>query len=70
MNPDRIVTGPTAPRCRSAINPSDAPSGTALVRGQWRTEIFVGDPRPERLFRRSRVGCLREMQAEIDKSKS
>lgn len=47
--------------------PSDDPSGTELLRGQWRTEIFVGDPSPERLFRRSRVGRLREMQAEIDK---
>jgi len=62
--------GPDRATVQIYYQPSDDPSGTALLRGQWRTEIFIGDPRPERLFRRSRVGRLREMQAEIDKRSS
>ena len=49
--------------------PADDPSGIALLRGNWRTEIFL-DRKKSGMFMRSRVTRLVEMQAELDALKS
>ena len=49
--------------------PANDPSGVALLRGEWRTDLRLGDVPRDRLFRRSRTSRLIELQAEADRSK-
>jgi len=49
--------------------PANDPSSRALLRGQWRTDLRLGDIPREKFFKRHRVGRLTEMQAEIDRLK-
>ena len=60
--PDRVLAD-------IIYQPADDPSGIALLRGKWRTEIFL-DRRTASIFKRSRVSRLVEMQRELDGFKS
>lgn len=59
------VAGPDRVLVDIIYQPADDPSGIALLRGNWRTEIFLDRREPE-IFVRSRVSRLGEMQREID----
>jgi len=63
------VSGPDRVLADIIYQPADDPSGIALLRGNWRTEIFL-DRRDARIFLRSRVTRLAELQREVDASKS
>jgi len=62
------VRGPDRVLADIIYQPADDPSGIALLRGQWRTEIFL-DRRNAHLFVRSRVSRLVELQRELDSLK-
>lgn len=59
--PDRIVAD-------IIYQPANDPSSVALLRGQWRTEIFLNSKHPKRdkLFTRSRTSKLAEMGNRLD----
>ena len=59
------VGGPDRVLADIIYQPADDPSGIALLRGQWRTEIFL-DRKQTRLFVRSRTTRLVELQREVD----
>lgn len=59
------LSGPDRVLADIIYQPADDPSGIALLRGQWRTEIFI-DRSNAKLFNRSRVTRLIELQTEID----
>lgn len=59
------VGGPDRVLADIIYQPADDPSGTALLRGQWRTPIFL-DRRNTRLFLRSRTTRLAELQRAVD----
>ncbi len=58
------VDGPDRVLADIIYQPADDPSGIALLRGEWRTEIFLD--RKSDLFVRSRVSRLVELQRELD----
>ena len=57
--PDRIVAD-------IIYQPADDPSGIALLRGHWQTEIFLDRKQRDRLFIRSRASRLKELQSRVD----
>ncbi len=59
------VSGPDRVLVDIIYQPADDPSGIALLRGNWRTEIFL-DRRSAGIFTRSRVSRLIELQRELD----
>jgi hypothetical protein len=59
--PDRVMVDIT-------YQPANDPSGIALLRGQWQTEIFLD--RQASRFRRSRASRMREMQQRLDELES
>jgi|SRR5690348_2292983 len=59
------VAGPDRILADIIYQPADDPSGVALLRGNWRTEVFLDRKEPN-VFLRSRVSRLSEMQREID----
>jgi hypothetical protein len=63
------VSGPDRVLADIIYQPADDPSGIALLRGKWRTEIFL-DRRTADIFTRSRVSRLVDMQRELDELKS
>lgn len=63
------VRGPDRVLVDIIYQPADDPSGIALLRGKWRTDLFL-DRRDKQLFVRSRVTRLVEMQRELDALKS
>jgi len=46
--------------------PADDPSGISLLRGNWQTEIFIDKEMKSKLFKRSRVSRMVEMQKKLD----
>lgn len=56
--PDRIMAD-------IIYQPADDPSGIALLRGKWRTEVFF-DRKAAKIFMRSRSSRLIELQRELD----
>jgi hypothetical protein len=46
--------------------PSDDPSGVALLRGKWQTDIFIDKKMKSSLFKRSRASRLIELQKKVD----
>lgn len=46
--------------------PADDPSGVALLRGQWQTELRIDKDMKARLYKRSRVTRLVELQKKLD----
>jgi hypothetical protein len=59
------VSGPDRILADIIYQPADDPSGIALLRGDWQTEIFLGR-RDAKIFKRSRVSRLSELQREVD----
>jgi hypothetical protein len=57
--PDRILID-------IIYQPSDDPSGVALLRGQWQTELRIDKDMKARLYKRSRVTRLVELQKKLD----
>jgi hypothetical protein len=47
--------------------PASDPSSVALLRGEWRTNLRLGDVPRSSLFRRSRSSRLIELQTEVDR---
>jgi hypothetical protein len=59
------VSGPDRILADIIYQPANDPSGAALLRGEWRTEIFLNRiPRTD-LFKRSRSTMLRQMESRI-----
>lgn len=48
--------------------PASDPGGVELLRGQWRTELHLTPAMRARLFVRSRVSRLRELQQQVDQA--
>jgi hypothetical protein len=46
--------------------PADDPSGVALLRGQWQTDLRIDKDMKARLYKRSRVIRLVELQEKLD----
>jgi len=63
------LSGPDRVLADIIYQPADDPSGIALLRGQWRTEIFL-DRRNANIFSRSRVSRLTELQRELEDLKA
>jgi hypothetical protein len=61
------VSGPDRVMADIIYQPASDPSGVALLRGEWRTEIFLKVRSNERLFKRSRTSMLKERQAKLDR---
>ena len=59
--PDRVLVD-------VIYQPADDPSGVALLRGKWKTEIFLNRKTAD-IFSRSRVSRLIDMQRELDARK-
>ena len=59
------VSGPDRVMADIIYQPADDPSGIALLRGKWRTEVFL-DRKTAKIFMRSRVSRLMDMQRELD----
>lgn len=57
--PDRILAD-------IIYQPADDPSGVALLRGQWQTELRIDKDMKARLYKRSRVTRLVELQKKLD----
>lgn len=57
--PDRILAD-------IIYQPADDPSGVALLRGQWQTELRIDQDMKNRLYKRSRVTRLVELQKKLD----
>lgn len=57
--PDRILLD-------IIYQPADDPSGVALLRGQWQTELRIDNDMKARLYKRSRVTRLLELQEKLD----
>jgi hypothetical protein len=57
--PDRILVD-------IIYQPADDPSGTALLRGQWQTELRMDMAMRSRLYKRSRATRLVELQKKLD----
>lgn len=63
------ISGPDRVLADIIYQPADDPSGSALLRGQWRTEIFL-DRKQAKRFVRSRTTRLVELQREVDTLKA
>jgi hypothetical protein len=62
QGPDRVLVQVT-------YQPANDPSGTALLRGCWRTDVRIADISPDLFFKRSRASRLRDLQQEVDRLK-
>lgn len=60
------VSGPDRILADVIYQPANDPSGIALLRGEWRTEIFLPSRANDLLFRRSRTSMLKGQQMKID----
>jgi Phytanoyl-CoA dioxygenase (PhyH) len=60
------VSGPDRVMADIIYQPANDPSCISLVRGQWRTEIFLDPTKRKTLFNRSRTSRLIEMQVRLD----
>ncbi len=59
------VGGPDRIMADIIYQPADDPSGSALLRGQWRTEIFLNKLPRQDWFKRSRSTMLKQMEEKI-----
>jgi hypothetical protein len=57
--PDRVLVD-------IIYQPADDPSSSALLRGQWQTELRIDKDMKKRLYKRSRVTRLVELQKKLD----
>lgn len=60
------VSGPERVLADIIYQPADDPSGIALLRGEWRTEIFFSKLSGKPLFKSCRSSRLRDLQQKID----
>ena len=61
--PDRILL-------QATYQPASDPSGAALLRGSWRTDLRLAELTNAEYFKRCRSSRLRELQAEVNRSKT
>jgi hypothetical protein len=64
------VDGPDRVLVQITYQPSSDPSSVELLRGTWQTDIRLGNLPRDRFFTRSRASRLRELQAEVDRTKA
>ncbi len=66
------ISGPDRILADIIYQPANDPSSVALLRGEWRTEIFLnkGNISSQELFKRSRSSRLIEMQIRLDQLES
>lgn len=59
------ISGPDRVLADIIYQPADDPSGVALLRGEWRTGVFLNQL-PRNLFVRSRASRLTDLQKKVD----
>lgn len=64
------VSGPDRILVQATYQPANDPSGTALLRGQWRVRYRLSDLPRDSLFTRCRSSRLKELQAQVDRQKA
>lgn len=62
------VSGPDRVIADIIFQPASDPSGVELLRGQWRTKVFLDRDKP--IFVRSRVSRIKELEAEVARLKA
>lgn len=64
------VSGPDRVLADIIYQPADDPSGVALLRGQWQTDIFLSKLNSKDIFTRSRSSTMGELQRKVEQLES